>query len=587
MEEKPKLGQKLTSLFSGALDILHYQIVTKAIIAVWLFLLGRIFQALLKSSGRVAVTSGDYQFLVTTWQGWLILLLGLVSLFVYVAFDLNAKILISRNLLTGQKAYLWNSVDEGFRSIKRYLSISGIGIVLYIAFLSPILGISLSISLTENLYIPTFISSFIESSVLYSALAGIAMIVFLSIGIGNLFILHGIVLDKLSAAEAGRQSRQLMKDNWKDYLKQNVMLILAIAVSLAIIAAICLVLPLKIIYLLPMADSVRRFLTVFFVIAGVIVSVLADLFAMPVYLMKMTQLYYRYKDGEELGYQETKRELGKRYKVALVLAIILVLAIDCAAYVCFDRLFPAETKVKIVAHRGGGNEGAENTVSGLEAASRLGAYGSEIDIQRTKDGGYVVNHDGTFKRVAGDNRKPEEMTLKEIRKLSVDGEPVPTFEDMMSASKGRMVLFIELKGSTADRKMADDAVALIRKYQMEDECVLISLKYGLIDYIETTYPDIQTGFLLFAAIGETAELNCDYIGLEEESATTDTIRSIHKEGKKVLVWTANEKGSQKQFLCSNADGIITDKVAQAMKLISALEKRTDLERMIDRIKAVI
>ena len=130
MKEKTQFGQRLTSLFSGALYILHYQIVTKAIIAVWLILLGRIFLALLNSSGRVAVTSGDYKFLITTWQGWLILLLGLASLFVYVAFDLNAKILISRNLMTGQRVGLWSSVDEGFRSIKRYLSISGIGIVL-------------------------------------------------------------------------------------------------------------------------------------------------------------------------------------------------------------------------------------------------------------------------------------------------------------------------------------------------------------------------------------------------------------------------------------------------------------------------
>ena len=150
-----------------------------------------------------------------------------------------------------------------------------------------------------------------------------------------------------------------------------------------------------------------------------------------------------------------------------------------------------------------------------------------------------------------------------------------------------MVLFTELKGKTADRKMARDAVRFVKKYHMEKECVLVSLKYDLIDYIETNYPEIQTGFLTFASFGNTAGLNCDYLGLEEESATTDTIRSIHKEGKKVLVWTANEKGSQKQFLCSNADGIITDKVAQAMRIISVLEKRTDLERMIDRIKAVI
>ena len=73
-------------------DILNYQIVTKLLICIWMFLLGRLFQILLRSSGRVAVTSGDWQFLFTTWQGILILLLGLLSLFTYVAFDMNTKI---------------------------------------------------------------------------------------------------------------------------------------------------------------------------------------------------------------------------------------------------------------------------------------------------------------------------------------------------------------------------------------------------------------------------------------------------------------------------------------------------------------
>jgi glycerophosphoryl diester phosphodiesterase len=135
--------------------------------------------------------------------------------------------------------------------------------------------------------------------------------------------------------------------------------------------------------------------------------------------------------------------------------------------------------------------------------------------------------------------------------------------------------------------MADESVKLIKKYNMEDQCILISLKYDLIDYIETNYPDIETGFLTFASFGRTAELNCDYIGLEEESATTDAITSIHSEGKKALVWTVNDEGSQNHFLCSQADGIITDKVKQAMDLTEALKHRNDLERMIDRIKAII
>ena len=252
----------------------------------------------------------------------------------------------------------------------------------------------------------------------------------------------------------------------------------------------------------------------------------------------------------------------------------------------FDQFFPLETNVKVIAHRAGGSEGRENTLSGLETAWAAGAYGSEIDIQRTKDGFYVLNHDGNFKRVAGDSRKPEEMTLREVKTLSVDGAPVPTFEEMLISSKGRIVLFTELKGETADKQMADDAVKLVKQYKMEDEAVLISLKYELIDYIETNYPEMHTGFLTFASFGNTAALNCDYIGLEEESATTDAINAIHKEGKKVLVWTANEKGSQKHFLCSEADGIITDNVSQAIGLVTELEQRSDLDRMIDKIKTM-
>jgi glycerophosphoryl diester phosphodiesterase len=179
------------------------------------------------------------------------------------------------------------------------------------------------------------------------------------------------------------------------------------------------------------------------------------------------------------------------------------------------------------------------------------------------------------------------MTLKEVKKLTIDGEPVATLPEMLITSKGRLVLFIELKGKTADKKMAEDTVKLVKQFQMEEECVLISLKYDLINYIESTYPEIQTGFLTFASYGETAQLNCDYIGLEEESATADAISAIHKEGKKALVWTVNEKGAQKHFLCTKADGIITDHVKQATELSSKLDQRSDLDRMVDKVKTIL
>lgn len=567
--------------------IFNYQIITKAALAVWIILLGKIFQALLKSSGRVAVTSGDYKFLFTTWQGIAILLLGLVTLFIYVTIDLNSKIALSRNLLNGEKASPGTCIKEGFLSIGRLINLRGIIVVIYIALIAPVLGIGVSVTLTEGLHIPTFITAFIESSVLYSALAGAAVLLFLSVGIANLFILHGIVLDGMTVAEAGKQSGDLIRANWKDYLKQNILFILLIVVLLAGVLLVFLALPLKLIGMLPLSGPVSRLLTVFFVTGGVLISVLADLLGTPLYLLKMTQLYYSYRQGTDFEWHGREPENHTAGKVVMILAVAAVFAAVFLMNANFDRLFPAGSDVKIIAHRGGGSEAAENTLAGLEAACRTGAYGSEIDIQRTADGHYIINHDGTFKRVAGEKRKPQEMTLQEIRKLSVDGEPVPAFEEMLEAGQGRIVLFTELKGKTADRKMAEDAVHLVRQYHMEEECVLIALDYGLIDYIETTYPEMQTGFLTFASFGKTADLNCDYIGLEEESATKDAIRSIHQEGKKVLVWTVNKKGSQKYFLCTRADAIITDYVSRAAAIASELEERSDLERMIDTIKTVI
>ena len=585
MDTKTKLKKKLDPYLQAMPAIIQYQIASKLLIALWLFLLGWIFHELLRSSGKVAVTSGDWKFLFTTWQGITILLIGLVSLFIYVALDLNAKIVLSKEMISGEDFSLKECVISAYRSIGKLINLRGAIVVIYIALIAPILGIGISISLTEGLYIPTFISSFIESSVLYSGLAGIAVLVFLSVGIANLFILHGIVIDGLSVKDASALSGKLMKKNWKDFLLKNILCILTIAVILVVGAVICLFIPLKLITLLP-AGPVSRLLTIFFVIAGTIASVLVDLLGVPFYLLKMTQLFYSYKQGSEFEFKLREHRDRRKNRRGAIIMLVAVIVSVLILFIQFDRLFPLDTEVKIIAHRAGGNEGNENTISGLETAIETGAYGSEIDIQRTKDGHYVINHDDTFKRVAGVKKKPSEMTLSEIRKLDVNGDPVPTFEEMLEASKGKIVLFTELKGKTADKKMADDAVKLIKQYGMQDECVLISLKYDIIDYIETKYPEIQTGFLLFASFGKTSQLNCDYIGLEEESVTDYSTATIHKEGKHVLVWTANEAKSQKFFLCTNVDGLITDNVSQAVRISEELENRSDLDRMVDRIKTI-
>ena len=583
---KPR--QRISGYLPMLDQVFMYQVVTKAGIFSWIFVLRFLFRMLLRSTGRVAISSGDFKFLFTSWQGPMILIIGLFSLYIYVALDLYTKIILSGKLLRGQKDSVLQNLKEGFISLKKFLNPGGIGIIIYIAFIAPLVGVGFSISATNGLYIPSFITGVINHSRIYAPIYYAFMAAFAVFGISHLFILHGILLDDKTVKEAGRQSREIMKAHWKDYFLKTVLYFTKLGLLTVLVTFLVIVIPLTIILSLEEASMISvqtsRFLMILISLIFLFCTFWIGLLATPVYMLEVTRRYYTYKTGEEVRYpvdKDHRKLLPRALRLAIVTAGILLLAYGMTA--SFDMIFPAATATKVIAHRAGGNEAPENTIAGINAAVEAGAYGAEIDIQRTADGCYVVNHDNTFKRVAGVNKAPSQMTLEEIKKLNVSGEDVATFEEMLDACSGRLILFTELKGKTADEQMAEDAVRIIKEHGMEDEAVIISLKYNLIDYIETHYPEMQTGYLAFASFGNTAALNCDYLALEEELATSENIRSIHENGKKVIIWTINSRDSQKRFLNSNADAIITDEVSQAEKVIRNLEERTDLERIMDAL----
>ena len=103
------------------------------------FLLRQIAMILIRSTGRVAISTGDFSFLFTTWQGPLLLFIGLSVLFVYLAFDLNSMIIFSDGILKGEPK-LFESLKQGFLSIRKFFTPDGIGIVMYIALVAPIIG---------------------------------------------------------------------------------------------------------------------------------------------------------------------------------------------------------------------------------------------------------------------------------------------------------------------------------------------------------------------------------------------------------------------------------------------------------------
>ena len=571
--------QRLLPYRQSVPSILLFQIISSLALQIWMSCFSLISRLLIRSTGHVAVTSGDFSFLFTTWQGILLIILAIVNLFLFVAVDLNALVILCNRLLTGEKPSVLYCIKEGFLSLKRFLNPPGILVVLYVSLLSPIIGFELVISLTRGLYVPKFISSVIWSNPLFSIGAVILIAALFLVGVLFIFILHGTLIDGMTLRKSGSNSINLIRKNKKKFFLEILRFFL---VFLAVFAA-AFVITAFIIFLslfLQIPESVLIPITVFSLSLISCVMLMFILMTMPLLTLKLTSLYLDFKSEGEWRYEERE---NRKSPIVIVTAIVLVLLI-CLTTVsvsCFyNELFPGKVTTGFVAHRAGGSEAPENTAAGLDVAYKMGASGGEIDIQRTSDGSYIVLHDNTFSRVAGVDKKPSEMTLEEVKQLRVDGEPVPTLEDMLDASHGRLTLYVELKGETADKQMADEAVKIIKDRNMTDETVIISLKYDLIDHVESTYPEMNTGFLAFASFGDTAELNCDYLALEEETATVDTINSIHNNGKKVLVWTVNDDEDIEEFIQSGADELITDNLSGAKEIIEELDNQTPMERIV-------
>ncbi len=523
---------------------------------------------LLSSANRVSVSSGDFGFVFMTWRGYLLIVCAVITVLLYIAADVNALILFCDKLLNGEDPSMLRCLRDGVVKLKKYANPRGLFVILFLTLLTPLLGLSFSISLTESLYIPRFISSVIEGSPLYFSGLMIVYILIYLLGFAYRFIIHGAVIDGRNMKEAGVSSRKMIRRNLKSFILEMLRFWLSLIAVFIVIAAVAFALFFVVNTFL--ADNelslfLNVFLSLFFTISLGVFQMLSG----PFYIMKLTVLYRTYQSEGE--WQCKKRATKRRYTV--VLAVCAMLA-GCAflSFVSahfFDEIFPPSGDKEIVAHRAGGNEAPENTVSGIAAAYSLGAL---LLIHP-----FVNALGGSNAQVHADACR----YLEEIKKLRVQGEPVATFEEALDASRDKVKLFTELKGETADRQMADDAVRIIKEKGMENQTVLISLKYDILEYVEQKYPEIETGYLAFFSFGKIQNMPFDYLALEEEIATDEAIDAIHENNKKVMIWTVNDEDDIRSSILGEADMIITDEIRAAKEIEAKLKNRTPLQRILD------
>ncbi len=224
----------------------------------------------------------------------------------------------------------------------------------------------------------------------------------------------------------------------------------------------------------------------------------------------------------------------------------------------------------VIAHRGLSGIEKENTCSAFVAAGNRSYYGIETDIHRTKDGHFVINHDGDFKRVAGMDIVIEESTLEEIRNVvlfDVDGvkgrydlRPAVLQDYISICKKYGKHSVLELKSNFTDEEIVK-IIDIIKSYDYLESVTFISFEYENLSKVRKVLPNQSCQYLFWKLTDEEIErLVRDKIDADVwcKELTKEQIDKAHAKGLKVNCWTVNEKENGEKFASWGIDFITSN-----------------------------
>lgn len=264
-----------------------------------------------------------------------------------------------------------------------------------------------------------------------------------------------------------------------------------------------------------------------------------------------------------------------RYKHWFLIAGVLLLTI-------YNGISSADTIDKgteTISHRGvtSGN-GVQNTIPAMKKTIKYYQPDYiEMDVQETKDHKYVVVHDKNLKKLAGVDKKPQELTLKQLKKMTVRENgyeaKIASFDDYLKvANRHHQKLLVELKTSSSDSK--EMVPRFIKQYEKNFEKnghILQTLSHKAADELKQEDPEAFVSYILpFNFSFPTTDF--DAYTMEQTTLNSSFIGKALMMNKKVYVWTVNDKKDMRQSLYLNVDGIITDEMGTLNQEIAAFEK---------------
>lgn len=231
----------------------------------------------------------------------------------------------------------------------------------------------------------------------------------------------------------------------------------------------------------------------------------------------------------------------------------------------------AAAQTKIVAHRGYWDcaGSAQNSITSLKLADKIGCYGSEFDVHLTKDGVIVVHHDQNVGKI-----DIQTSTYKALKKERLrNGEKIPTLEQYLDAGKDlscKLVLEIKKqKVQSHEDSLVRQCVDMVKSKGLTDRMVWISFSGKACELLHQLLPDAHIQYLLGDWDPKTIKAK-GLSGIDYEQKVLalhpEWIKECHDLGLVVNVWTVNDLNTINQFIKAGVDFITTNAPVEGLKL---------------------
>lgn len=562
-----------------------------ALIRIFQFLLmipvtSIVLKLMLRVTGFTHITEQNWQSFVTHPFVMIMICLLILLFLLFVYYEMGFLFLMAFHQQRGLRYRflpLWQQLN---RKVVYFFSVQVLFLIVYLALLMPLASFMLPLTLTQSISLPHFLTEEIMSSragrLAYAAVASIIVM----IGIRSILTLPIFTIQpNISILRSFKQSWRFSKRGLFELVVLLAMLLtghLLMMLGITVVATFPLYLIER---LMPSAALITAGLTLAFLemVFVVLFSLLQAMFSQVMVAITYNTLVI----GKVSGTTHRKR----RYKPLLLISGIVFLVLSMMNINSLEKsVYAPDTK--IIAHRGYVAGNVENTISGLVSAANAGADLIEIDIQQTVDGEFVVFHDRTLRRLAGKNGVIANMTLSELKTLTIHqngfSDKIASLDDCIEIAKALDVaLLIELKVHGQETEdVLPKLVEKLRKYKVLDSYYVQSADGQKMTQLKKLVPNLRVGIVYALNIGPMEE-NVDFIALEESWVTEQLIEELKQHPTDLFVWTLNDDRSLQTFIEKNVSGVITDHPDVARELrTQQSENQYFLQRILNRLRFI-